>query len=62
MVVQDLIDKLVLMPADAFVELVNSDGCCECNPYGYDNSHDASQVELHSATKRKRIIHTVLIS
>lgn len=62
MVVQELIDKLILMPADAFVELVNSDGCSECNPYSYDNNHDAKQVELHSVKKRKRTIHTVLIS
>lgn len=51
MKVRELLEQLKAAPPGATVQIRHSDGCNECNPYGFDNDREAYRVLQE---KRKR--------
>lgn len=51
MKVKELLEILKTMPEDAEVMFNYTDGCNECNPYGYDDQKDINGVEFYKEFK-----------
>ena len=65
MTVEELITKLKDMPSNANVITSNTDGCSECNPYGYTQEHDVYNVVLEKTVfdrRKKNNFHNVIIT